>query len=74
MHFISFVFFMQLEELQLYGNDFSNGLNAAVGRLTRLKELSLLMCKLRDIPDWVGDLTAVCSFCDYLKFVIVGVS
>lgn len=54
---------LQLEELDLSRNDFSEGLNPAIGRLGRLKKLSLSSCKLKVVPDWIESLQVVCTFC-----------
>ena len=53
---------MQLEELRLADNDFSEGVNPTIGRLRCLKKLDLYMCSLKSVPDCLGDLEMVCTF------------
>ena len=41
----------QLEVLNLCYNDFSGGLPSVIGELTRLKELDLDRCNIKDLPE-----------------------
>ena len=41
----------QLEVLNLNYNDFSEGLPSVIGELTRLKELNLDRCNIKDLPE-----------------------
>jgi len=61
--FWHFVTSLQLEELYLDDNDFSEGLNPAIARLGRLKLLSLESCHLTSIADWFECLEVVCTLC-----------
>jgi len=54
--------FLQLEELSLSSNNFSCGLNPALGRLRLLKKLDLELCELTTLPECLGDLEQVSAF------------
>lgn len=56
----SIILTFQIDDLDLSYNDFSGGLNAALGRLRQLKKLNLRDCILKGLPDWIDALAQVC--------------